>query len=152
MLEIDDSQKTAFLSKVKKTKGCWEWTASTNSKGYGQFAVGYGKTRKVLRAHRISYELFVGEVPEGMSVLHYCDNPCCVRPKHLFLGTHADNMQDMSSKGRRMGVVNNRKLSINQVMEIRESSETGVVLASRYGVAESTISEARNRKTFKELL
>jgi len=77
-------------------EGCWEWTASTNKLGYGWF----GAHRKTHLAHRVSWELNVGPIPEGSHVLHRCDNPPCIRPGHLFLGTDADNMADMVAKRR----------------------------------------------------
>jgi hypothetical protein len=85
-----------FWNKVNKTKKCWEWLATKNNKGYGRIQVN-GKSRL---AHRISYGLKNGEIPRGLEVLHKCDNPLCVNPKHLFLGTHKDNLQDMAKKGR----------------------------------------------------
>lgn len=85
----------SFFHKITMGDGCWEWTAGADRKGYGTITVG---GRKV-GAHRFSYRLFVGE-PGELFVLHRCDNPICVRPDHLFLGTHADNMRDMRSKGR----------------------------------------------------
>jgi hypothetical protein len=92
-----------FWPKVNKTapNGCWEWTACTNELGYGWIAAGTRQGRH-LKAHRVSYALAFGEVPEGMSVLHRCDNPLCVKPSHLFLGTQADNMADMIRKGRKV--------------------------------------------------
>lgn len=79
-----------------KTGDCWEWELGTFRQGYGRLYV----RRKSMLAHRISYELNVGPIPEGMFVCHKCDNPPCVNPSHLFLGTALDNMRDKVSKGR----------------------------------------------------
>ena len=76
-------------------KGCWTWTAALDGKGYGQFPSIYGRG-----AHRTGYALANGPIPPGIHVLHRCDNPPCVRPGHLFLGTPGDNMKDMVTKGR----------------------------------------------------
>lgn len=76
--------------------GCWIWTANSDKDGYGQFRIG----KKMMRPHRFSYEHFVGEIPNGMYVLHKCDIPSCVRPEHLFVGTQKDNVADMIKKGR----------------------------------------------------
>lgn len=87
-----------FWSKVKKSEdGCWDWTGSLNH-GYGQLSRGRGVSP--YSAHRLSYELTYGAIPEGLHVLHRCDNRRCVRPSHLFLGSQADNNADMRAKGR----------------------------------------------------
>ncbi len=98
------SLEERFWSKVNKTSspyGCWLWIASLSTTGYGQIYRGRGKG--MVFAHRVSWLIHFGDIPEGMSVLHNCpggDNPLCVNPAHLWLGTQADNMHDMWAKGR----------------------------------------------------
>ncbi|WP_223643966.1 HNH endonuclease [Corallococcus sp. EGB] len=84
-----------FWEKVRKGEGCWEWTLA-HLRGYGVFTA----NGKHLRAHRVAWELTNGPIPEGVLVCHHCDNPGCVRPDHLFLGSNADNNADRDSKGR----------------------------------------------------
>lgn len=87
-----------FWEKVTRSnEGCWTWQGSRNESGYGVLLV---RGRKLV-AHRVSWEVIFGPVPDGMLVLHRCDNPPCVRPDHLFIGTHMDNIQDCIAKGRR---------------------------------------------------
>lgn len=87
-----------FWEKVRKSDGCWEWTAGRLGGRYGDFMVGVGDHRS---AHRYSWELHFGPIPVGMNVCHHCDNPGCVRPDHLFIGTQKDNLRDMQGKGRK---------------------------------------------------
>lgn len=87
-----------FWPKVNKTETCWLWTANKNNQGYG-LIYSLEADRKLL-AHRVSWELANGPIPEGMCVLHQCDVPLCVNPSHLFLGTLAENMIDKERKGR----------------------------------------------------
>ncbi len=78
---------------------CWDWEGSVDSKGYGQLQLDH-ITRKKTGAHRVSWTIHFGEIPEGFVVRHKCDNPICARPEHLELGTQSDNMQDASKRGR----------------------------------------------------
>ncbi|RSK29880.1 HNH endonuclease signature motif containing protein [Hymenobacter metallilatus] len=85
-----------FWDSVKKEDRCWVWQRGLNRTGYGQFCV-FGSN---IYAHRFSYSLHFGPIPDGMVICHKCDNPSCVRPEHLFLGTYSDNTQDAVQKGR----------------------------------------------------
>jgi len=89
-------------STVNKETGCWEWDKCLDSQnGYG--ITFRNKIVKHRRAHRLSYIIFIGAIPKGLFVCYDCDNPKCINPKHLFLGTHQDNMDDMVMKGRQRG-------------------------------------------------
>jgi hypothetical protein len=97
---MKDTQVQQFLEMVEVDDGCWEWLGARFPAGYGHLATTYPSCY----AHRTAWIFFRGEIPEGMQVLHACDNPGCVRPDHLFLGTVADNMHDRDAKGRGHGV------------------------------------------------
>lgn len=90
------SMKCRFMGRVNKTNNCWNWTGGTDSSGYGSF----GYKGKTIASHRISYELFIGQIPDGLHILHKCDNRKCVNPEHLWVGTNNDNVQDRVKKGR----------------------------------------------------
>lgn len=107
-----------FWKFVKKGNDCWEWTGDKNSLGYGVIRF----KKKNLKAHRVSYKLNKSVIPAGLSVCHFCDNPSCVNPKHLFLGTHQDNMNDRDKKGRlaKGDKSVKAKLTNQQVIEIRD--------------------------------
>ena len=126
---------------VEPNTGCWLWTAGINREaGYGRLRV--DGVRMV--AHRYSWEMHVGPIPEGMRVLHRCDTPTCVNPGHLFLGTQADNVADSVQKGRWA-----RKPTPKQVVGIRGSlaqGETQRSIGGRYGVHQSVISRIHTDK------
>jgi len=89
---------TRFWAKVKVGSGCWEWLANKNNAGYGMIRLG-GKGRKAL-AHRVSYEMHCGAIPAGADVMHSCDNPACVRPDHLSVGSRSDNIKQAVARKR----------------------------------------------------
>ncbi len=112
--------------------GCWVWLGAQTSNGYGSLQISGVK----YSAHRLSYELNFGSIPEGVNVLHSCDNKACVNPAHLFLGTQTDNMHDAIAKGR----VDGMPLSDQDVLDIRERhvlGETINSLAKEYGSCEA---------------
>jgi hypothetical protein len=164
---------------IDKDSGCWLWTGTLqvktkNNLGYGK--IFKNKFHKETMAHRASYGAFVGPIPDGRFILHRCDNPKCVNPEHLWLGTHEDNMKDMCQKGRQRngsckGMHNpnvgerssSHKLTEEQVREIKglyvkndgcsrhpgENSLTA--LANKYSVHPTVIWRVVNNKTWKHV-
>lgn len=152
-----------FFTKVvcSIASGCWEWTGLTKEGGYGLFPMrGPDRWRHKL-AHRYSWMLHNGPIPNGLWVLHHCDNPPCTRPDHLFLGTHADNMTDASLKGRTSQGDNHHtrrhpeklhrdtdhhmtKITDDQVRELRGLHVEGLRpsdLALRFSISRSRVSD-----------
>ena len=125
--------------------GCWPWLAKQIQAGYGQLRVG----DKLLLAHRVSWELYRGPIPEGMNVCHACDNPNCVNPEHLFIGTLAENIQDSVRKGRcaairRRGEKSvSAKLTNDDVLAIRASTDAHHVVAARFGISRGNVVHIR---------
>jgi hypothetical protein len=148
---FQDVTVARFWAKVSKGDGCWLWTASKRSKGYGAF--GYTDNGETVQtaAHRFSWRLHVGPIPDGMFVCHKCDTPACVNPDHLFLGTNADNVADMMRKGRHVcggtyakgdyirGSKHwNTRLSAEDVQAVRASRAEGLSysqICERHGVS-----------------
>lgn len=136
---------------------CWLWIGGKRRRGYGIFWLNDGQT---LGAHQFAYLNQVGQIPDGHSVLHHCDNPSCVRPAHLFTGTPADNMADKTAKGRANQPVGERcrtaRLTAIDVAEIRRTY-TGTRgdmarLARHYGVMPNAIRNVLSGKTWKHTL
>jgi hypothetical protein len=129
-----------FLAKVNKEGSCWIWMGYRHPKWYGIMH----HNKKYRMAHRIAYDLFVGDVGEK-NVLHKCDTPCCVNPDHLFLGTNTDNQRDKTEKGRQLkgSSVGNSKLTEDDVMFIRAWRLSGFLqkdIAKSFGVSRENIS------------
>jgi hypothetical protein len=142
---ITDMKKKRFdIIKILKSfdgiDGCWEWPGFKNEDGYGRGRY-LGKKGS---AHRFSWQINFGEIPTGMCVCHHCDNPACINPKHLFLGTHIDNMRDMRKKGRGADFSGERnpraKLTAQDVIEMRKKyvrvKYSTCMLAREYGVTQ----------------
>lgn len=141
-----------FMEKAGRSESddsCWEWTASLTHDGYGRFTY----LAKQALAHRFSYWLFVGDISKEIKVCHTCDNPKCCNPKHLFLGTNADNLRDMAEKGRSThGEKNpNRKLASSQIMEILNDDRKHGKIAEQYGVTRSQISGIKRGTSWTRL-
>jgi HNH endonuclease len=132
--------------------GCWEWQWGKNRRGYGKVVVHY----KNVAAHRLSWTVHRGQIPDGMLVCHRCDNPPCCNPDHLFLGTNADNMRDAYDKGRsvRGERVHTVRLTEAQVLTIAQrikDGETSADLAREFGVAHGTIWFIEKKRSWKYL-
>ena len=139
---MDTVRKARFEQKFRVTPGCWIWEGCKTHQGYGHFRGGKGKNP--MKAHRFSYELYVGPVPEGLIILHKCDNPSCVNPDHLFPGTWADNSADRNAKDRQAkGEQNGKtKLTDDQVrlMKIlRDEGHEREDVATLFGVSTRTV-------------
>lgn len=150
------SEYARFLKRVVKgkPKDCWKWTGSRVGSWHGQWRNGAGLNELT---HRAAWRLMKGEIPEGLFVLHRCDNPVCVNPAHLFLGTQSDNLKDMWAKGRARPKSNlgekhgMSKLTTEQVLTIRASRESAKVLARQFHVAPTTIYDVLKRKIWKHV-
>ncbi len=151
--KIDPSIR--FFKFVNKTEFCWLWTGSYCYYGYGQISIN-GKPR---RAHRISYEMHKGEIPKDMFVCHKCDNPSCVNPDHLFLGTQEDNMKDMFKKNRQNTAKGERRFfsklkneDIPQIRELYNNNNRTKIIANIYGVSTQSILDIINGKAWKHVV
>jgi hypothetical protein len=143
-----------FWSYVNKTEYCWEWNGGRDERGYGY----YRFWDKVMRTHRFVYSLFYGTIPEGMMICHKCDNPCCVRPSHLFLGTALDNARDAVNK-RRTGVLppvaqpigGVRRMGAAAAVHVRKAYKAGEAIAAiarRHRVSRGAIHRVLRRESY----
>lgn len=134
-----------FWSKVSKTETCWVWTGAHGQSGHGVVSTG----QKSTQASRISWELHFGTIPNGLMICHHCDNPPCVRPDHLFLGTQKDNMKDSCVKYRQQ-----KKYTPGTIRLIRSRYANGtntIVLAKDYGIPHYYIKRIIIRRVWKHL-
>lgn len=153
---LSEYERLLKWTDVKGVEDCWDWLGSRHKKmWHGQWRNGDGN---IELAHRAAWRLMRGPIPTGLCVLHRCDNPSCLNPKHLFLGTRSDNTHDMwdkgrarpkSSKGEKHGCA---KLTDELVRDIRSSKESGVELARRLSITQTTICDIRKRRTWKHIV
>lgn len=151
---FQDKDLFRFWAKVHKSEGCWNWTASRDTSGYGLFRLG----RKLYKAHRFSWIIALGSIPTDLVVCHKCDNPICVNPIHLFLGTRADNNLDRDRKNRQVSVKGEEHyravLTISDVMKMRYIKQQNpsipyYTIAAQFNVCASTAHRAITRKSWK---
>lgn len=143
------AQAKRFDAKVDRSRGacgCWLWTATKNSYGYGRCTI----AKKSFKAHRVAYRRYVGPLRKGDFVLHLCDTPACCNPFHLVRGTHLQNMRHM--RERRRGIYgedsNLARLTAEQVLAIRADTRLQRVIAAEYGVKRATISAIKLRRSW----
>jgi hypothetical protein len=150
-------QAERFWRYVVKGAGCWEWQAALGGSGYGTFGL---NRERMMPAHRFSWQLHFGSIPEGMLVCHHCDSRLCVRPDHLFLGTPLANTRDMDRKGRRViapcrGERNgNARLNEADIIAIRHDAAVGEsrrAIAVRYGVTPELIGQIIRRVAWRHV-
>lgn len=144
-VDVTPTQEASFWSMVRLnlTQDCWEWIGlQLTGAGYGRFKIG----NKKYSANRVSYALAYGYVPKDKFVCHSCDNPRCVRPDHLFLGTPADNSNDKISKGRQAygSRTGTSILKEEQVLRILADTRSQAAIAAEHGVSKSTIGKIKS--------
>lgn len=143
-----------FWAKVdeRQPNDCWEWQGAQHEFGYGDFVI----DGKHWKAHRLSWTYAYGKIPEGMSVLHKCDNPPCVNPKHLFLGTIADNHRDMRQKERQARGVTHGHAKLTEEDARIIYGVRGILpqreIASAFGVASSVVSRIHRGKSWSHVV
>jgi hypothetical protein len=135
----------------KLPNGCWLWTAQRDECGYGKFRA----NKKMFLAHRFSYEINNGQIPDGKEIMHMCDNPPCCNPSHLRAGSHIENCKDRTAKGRDIlfsGENNGKsKLTASQVFKIRELPLSPDVIAEMFKISITQVKRLRNFQQWKHL-
>jgi hypothetical protein len=158
-IELSVSDRQRFRQRVDipiNGDGCWTFSGARNQNGYGQFRIGERRVNQRVHAHRVAWVMENGPIPDRLLVCHKCDRPSCVRPSHLFLGTNADNLADMSRKGRsttgeKSGMA---KLRDRDVLAIRRLANDGtrrVAIADLFGVTPTNVSSIIRRETWQHL-
>jgi HNH endonuclease len=136
---------------TEPNSGCWLWIGSRFNTGYGQ--AWDGALKRLALAHRQVYEVLVGPIPEGKKLLHSCDNPCCVNPDHLSIGSQADNLADMRRKrrhafGEKVGGV---KLTADSVVAIRNAVGSHRKIGAEFGVCHTVVGDIKRREIWKHV-
>lgn len=156
--DLSESDLSRFWSNIRKGEGCWEWIGSKLLRGlpYGTFTFTADGVRKTALAHRLSWMTVNGDIPNNLMVCHRCDNPLCINPDHLFLGTHSDNMKDMKEKGRSAhGDKSGRSIlkssDIPVITKRYENGESAAEIAADYGVSGATVFYAVKGKSWKSI-
>lgn len=146
-----------FVDKILIGNDCWLWLGGKDKDGYPRTRDNKKPYRQV-RASRMAYELFIGPFPPGTEACHKCDNPPCVRPSHIFPGTHSDNMRDAIQKGRKVGMRGEAhplaKLTNDEVLEIKiliRSKVRSYSIAKRFGVSAQTISNIKKERQWAHI-
>lgn len=158
---VDDKARLRFLAKFEKRQKsmCWWWKAQKDKNGYGRMKFKINGRHVATPAHRVSWEIYRSPIPKGMLVCHRCDNPSCVNPHHLFLGTWMDNYKDMENKGRRKsskGSSNgSSRLNEKKVIEIRflraQYGSASNWLSAKFNISSATISRILSRQIWKHI-
>lgn len=157
LTQIINRHSEKFLRYINKTNDCWIWTKGKFDGGYGAFCIYKNNKKRRISAHRFSWLMYNGLIPDGLLVLHKCDNPPCVNPDHLFIGTTKDNMKDAKNKNRLKGPTlaageknGHAKLTNKKVLEIRSKYKNNNItqkkLALQYSVGKTAIWNIVNKK------
>lgn len=141
---------------INDVTGCWEWRKHRNNHGYGKLTI----NGRGCYAHRLAYQLVKGDLPQGMEVMHSCDNPACINPEHLSAGTHSQNMKDCTYRGRakmpavsvrgeRNGAAKLREVDIRSIRRLLDKGCTQREIADRFGISQSQVSHIKLGRAWK---
>jgi hypothetical protein len=146
-----DLLKARLFHKCRLSEsGCWLWVGTKDTGGYGMIS----RACKYTKAHRVSYEAFVGPIPSGLHVLHACDNPACINPAHLSVGTVKENMAERDARGRRNvkgEQIGTSKITADDALYIKQSNESLGVLAKKFGVSDQQVWRIKRGESWKHL-